>query len=322
VRLAVVRDYLPLALHQAERDSEHVHHLRVGTRRARAALDIFACCLPPKVYKAARKRLRNIRRVAGEARDWDVFLARLTQDWDVFLASLTQSRREQGRKLGPGLDCLVGYSVARREAAQLQLQEAGKDYPFAFDRFLAETVAAVHKPHDPGLRMLLDLARPLLTGLLKELDEAASRDLEDPEQLHQVRLLGKRLRYAMEVFADCFASAFREQLYPAVEEMQEVLGNANDSSVACGRLEALSARLQALVPAEWQRYRPGLEGLLHYHQTRFFHERQRFQDWWTRWCQSGGAAAFFTLLKDPGDRSVDVAPPHFALSTPRPADSS
>ena len=58
VRLEVVRDYLPLALQQADKDPEHVHQLRVGTRRARAALDIFACCLPLKVYNGARKHLR------------------------------------------------------------------------------------------------------------------------------------------------------------------------------------------------------------------------------------------------------------------------
>jgi hypothetical protein len=155
VRLKVVRDYLPLALRQADNDPEHVHKLRVGTRRARAALDIFACCLPSKVYKGARKYLRNIREVAGEARDWD-----------VFLASLTQGIREHGRKLWPGLDCLVGYVVAKREAAQLQLEEVGKISPFACERFLAETVAAVHKPDDLRLRTLVDLALPQLSGLL------------------------------------------------------------------------------------------------------------------------------------------------------------
>src|SRR5262249_1709117 len=100
--------------------------------------------------------------------------------------------------------------------------------------FLAETVAAVHRPDDPHLVTLLDLARPLLTGLLEKLDQAASRNLDDYEHLHQVRILGKRLRYAMEVFADCFAPAFREKLYPMVEQMEEVIGNANDSYVAGG----------------------------------------------------------------------------------------
>src|SRR5690349_24128611 len=77
VRLDVVREYLPLALHEADKDPEHVHQLRVGTRRARAALDIFALCLPQKAYKSAKKLLRGLRRAAGEARDWDVFRAGL-----------------------------------------------------------------------------------------------------------------------------------------------------------------------------------------------------------------------------------------------------
>jgi CHAD domain-containing protein len=302
VRLEVVRDYLPLALRQADNDPEHVHQLRVGTRRARAALDIFAFCLPSKAYKGARKNLRHIRQVAGEARDWD-----------VFLAGLTQGARGRGRGRWPGLDCLVGYVVAKREAAQLRLEEAGKSFPFAFERFLAETVAAVHKPADARLRTLVDLALPRLSGLIRDLDEAARLDLEDYEHLHRIRIHCKRLRYAMEVFADCFAQAFRAELYPAVEAMQEILGNANDSYVACRRLDALSARLQALAPVEWKRHRPGLEGLRQYHQSRLPQERERFQDCWARWRQSGGEAAVFALLENAGEPTVEVPPPRIAL---------
>jgi CHAD domain-containing protein len=302
VRLEVVRDYLPLALWQADNDHEYVHQLRVGTRRARVALEIFACCLPSKVCKGARKHLRNICQVAGEARDWD-----------VFLASLTPWAREHGRKPRPVLDCLVGYVVAKREAAQFQLEEVGQNYPFAFERLLAETAAAVQKPKDLRLRMLVDLALPRLTGLLRELNEAASLDLEDYEHLHQVRILGKRLRYSMEVFADCFAPAFRAELYPAIEAMQEILGNAHDSYVAYRRLDTLSARLQALAPVEWKRHRPGLEDLLQYHESRLPQERERFQDWWARWCQSGSEATFSALLKNAGEPSGEMPPLQIAL---------
>src|SRR4051812_10904613 len=73
VRLGVVRDSLPRALSPSAEDPEHVHQLRVAPRRAGAALDIFELCLPAKVYKSAKKRIRRIRRAAGAARDWDVF---------------------------------------------------------------------------------------------------------------------------------------------------------------------------------------------------------------------------------------------------------
>src|SRR5438105_1841471 len=120
---------------------------------------------------------------------------------------------------------------------------------------------------------LSDLAHPVLNSLLRELDLAAGLDLNDYEHLHQVRIIGKRLRYAMEVFADCFAAEFRERHYPAVEEMQEILGRANDSHVARQRLEALRERLRAMLPERWKRYRPAFEALLQFHTERLPRER-------------------------------------------------
>jgi CHAD domain-containing protein len=290
VRLEVVRDYLPRAVHEADKDPEFVHQLRVGTRRARAALDIFAACLPDKGYRTARKHLRRIRRAAGEARDWDVFLAAL--------AAWPRPRTDKQR---PGLDLLAGYAAGQRNVAQAHLEQIRLRYPFGFDRLLAETVAAVHKPHPAhGLYMLADLARPLLAGLLDDLDAAAARDLNDYGNLHQVRIAGKRIRYAMEVFADCFAAPFRDEAYPAVEEMQEILGNANDSHVAARRLEELRGRLRVLLPDRGKRYRPGIDTLLRYHQRRLPRERQRFLEWWQRWCASGRARLSQGVLRDPG----------------------
>src|SRR6516165_2489416 len=181
VRLELVRDALPPALHEAEQDPEHVHQLRVATRRARAALDIFADCLPPKAYKRVRRELRDLRRAAGEARDWD-----------VFLLALAERQRKPPARQRPGLDFLTGYALSRRLAAQDHLLAAGEKQPFASDRLLAETVAAVHRPHVNGTaRVLMDLARPTLGALLGELEEAAGRDLHDYAHLHQVRIMGK-----------------------------------------------------------------------------------------------------------------------------------
>jgi CHAD domain-containing protein len=289
VRLEVVRDHLPLALDESDKDTEHVHQLRVGTRRAGAALEIFAGCLPEKVYRTARKKLRKVRRAAGEARDWD-----------VFLLGLTQPERSPTPKQRAGFDFLIGYAVAQRDASQAHLQDVAKDYPFSFDRFLAETVAAVHKPHGAqASHTLIDLARPMLSRLLTELDGAAAEDLDDYDNLHQVRITGKQLRYAMEVFADCFARAFREEVYPAVEEMQEMLGRANDSHVATQRLERLREKLRKTLPGEWQRCKTGLDALLRFHRDRLPREQHRFGEWWQRWQHSGGEAAFASLLKSP-----------------------
>lgn len=299
VRLELVRDCLPPALHEAEDDPEHVHQLRVATRRARAALDIFADCLPQKALKRAKRDLRDLRRAAGEARDWD-----------VFLLALAERPRKPAPRQRPGLDFLAGYALSRRLAAQDHLLAAGQKHPFASDRLVADTVAAVHHPHDNGAaRGLIDLARPALDGLVKELDAAAGRDLHDYAHLHQVRIVGKRLRYAMEVFADCFEPAFKEELYPAVEQMQEILGNANDSHVASGRLAELRDRAKALLGDEAKRVLPGIDGLRRYHQERLPRERRLFEAWWARWRETGGEAAFAALLKIPAVVSRRVGDP-------------
>lgn len=294
VRLEVVRDYLPRALHEADSDIEIVHQLRVGTRRARAALDIFTPCLPQEMYKKLRRSLRTIRRAAGEARDWDVLLADLL-DWG----------RQQRTRRRPGVNVLIGCAVARREAAQAHIQELGDDYPAIFAALLTETLAAIRQPDDANASTLSDLATPLLSELLDELDQAASGNLEDYNQLHEVRIIGKRLRYAMEVFAGCFAPRFREEFYPAVEAMQEILGTANDSHVAAGRLKTLRQRLQTLPATEWKRFKPGIDGFLQYHEDRVVRERKRFQAWWDDWQRSGGEAAFAMMLADRKQTAAD-----------------
>ena len=72
---------------------------------------------------------------------------------------------------------------------------------------------------------------------------AADGDLSDVKALHSFRIAGKRLRYAMELFAAAFPPAFREELYPLVEELQEKLGEINDHAAAAARLEEWQAEL-------------------------------------------------------------------------------
>src|SRR5258707_8114058 len=74
MRLGAVHERLPAAVFHADADMENVHQLRVSTRRAAAALRIFADCLPARLCEKTRKTLRALRRSAGAARDWDVFL--------------------------------------------------------------------------------------------------------------------------------------------------------------------------------------------------------------------------------------------------------
>jgi CHAD domain-containing protein len=286
-RLKVVQDYLDLALREPEKDMEHVHQLRVATRRAAAALDIFESCLSRRTYRRVQRQLRRLRRAAGAARDWDVF-------------SLTLAAPNRRLNDAPGIDFLLGYALGQRYAAQQALEVVGGDLAAAFDNLLDKALDAIEEPpsrHAP--QTLVDLARPMLASLLAELEEAGQQDLNNYEHLHQVRIVGKRLRYAMEVFVGCFPPAFRDMLYPPVEEMQEMLGRANDSQMAARRLAELRQRTRAAWPADWKRFQPALDRLLRYHQRRLPQERRRFIAWWQRWHKSEIRAMFCMLVQTP-----------------------
>lgn len=280
VRLEVVHAYLEPVLKSSEKDPEMVHDLRVGTRRATAALDVFAYLLPNKACKKARKRLKKLRRAAGMARDWDVFFTTL----------------DEQTPLRAGGDALRGYVIGRRLATQAELRQEGQAFADNFEAFssgIITEVASEPGKHEP--QVLRGLAGPLLSDLLEELRQAAGRDLTDFAHLHRVRIIGKRLRYAMELFVDCFEAPFRDQLYPLVEEMQDILGRANDSHVAHSHLGELRRFMRAAHPKLWKRYKADVDALQRFHQRRLTLERRAFVKWWRAWEQTHHAV-FAALL--------------------------
>ncbi len=270
VRLQVVADVLPRALFEND-EPEHIHQLRVATRRAAATMRIFRNCLPRKVRRRVRKRLRELRWAAG-----------LVRDCDVFLADLQECRRAVPSEAQPGLDFLAGYVLAQRRAVQSELLTATHGFDFDFEPTVAAAVAGVRHSRRAALP-LITLAEPLIVGLRDALQQSLAGNLDDGEQLHRVRIAGKQLRYAMEIFVDCFAPPFRDAFYPLVEELQETLGRINDSHVANVRLDTLIAPMRAHPLAEWQRLQHGVDELTRYHCERTLRERERFADWLTRW---------------------------------------
>src|SRR5262245_17768361 len=185
MRLQAVASRLPQAAKQAGEDVEHVHQLRVATRRAAAALRTFAILAPGKPLRRVRRKLKRLRHAAGDARDWDVFLLGL-----VAREKVAAARRA-------GLDFLIGFAQGRRQAAQAALLEAHEEVATRFEQASAALLERLRLPNDMPKRLeLRDLAAPHLSALLRELEEAAAADLADYENLHAIRIVGKRLRYA------------------------------------------------------------------------------------------------------------------------------
>ncbi|MBX9578730.1 MAG: CHAD domain-containing protein [Gemmataceae bacterium] len=273
-RFEVIRHYLPLAVEMSDDDPGYVHQLRVGTRRAGTALRAFAPCLPRKRLKAARRALRGLRQAAGDARDWDVFRAGLVK----------ARNRGVGDDARPAFDFLLGYALGERAAAQARLVEAAAEVG---PGYLADTTllpARARPPKGDGSpRTFGDLADAHLGRLFADLSAAVAADPESPDALHQLRILAKRLRYAVEIFAGCYGPPLRAEVYPAVERLQEVLGRVQDAAVGAARLEGLRDRLRRAVPDEWGRLGPGVEGLIGDRGAAVGAGREAFRAWRADW---------------------------------------
>jgi CHAD domain-containing protein len=51
---------------------EHLHDMRVATRRLRAAMEVFEPCFPRKRYRKSLKKVKRLADALGERRDRDV----------------------------------------------------------------------------------------------------------------------------------------------------------------------------------------------------------------------------------------------------------
>ncbi len=285
-RLGMVRHFLPLAGTQAHEDVEYVHQLRVATRRTGAALRVFKPVLSRKRLRMAKETLRAVRQAAGSARDWDVFLEFL---------SISNALRASGSE--PTIDFLTGYALGERAAAQEVLTRVAEQSQPAVDELCETLPESADRAEEGGPRTFGDLAAGHLTALFDGFAAAIAANPTSPHDLHQLRILGKRVRYAMEVFVDCFAPPFRDILYPAVERVQEVLGTVQDGNVGLARIGAIRIRVTAAKPDTADRIEKGLAGLERELRQSIRSEARVFRQWIRQWKKLTGEHPLTELLR-------------------------
>ncbi len=217
--LSPVVPQLKLAAESPADEVESVHQMRVATRRAQACLTLFGSTLAKGRRQRLARRLKTLRKVAGAARDLDVLLARLGPRMQDVPRSPLQAIFEDLRK--------------RRRAARKPIKKAWKQAQRAnWAEYFDETVERVRWRSSGPEPIFQNVARrelqPLVDAFLREGD----RDVTSSKQLHELRLAGKRLRYAIELLSGAFDSTLRDQIYPVFRSVQQQLGEIIDHEVA------------------------------------------------------------------------------------------
>ena len=96
-QVAAVRKEVPGVL--AATDIEHIHRMRVATRRLRSTLPLFPLCFSGKRIRRWRRGLREITRSLGDARDTDVQIAFLRE----FVSEVRSGRAAGNRAMLPAV---------------------------------------------------------------------------------------------------------------------------------------------------------------------------------------------------------------------------
>jgi CHAD domain-containing protein len=224
--------------------------------------------------KATKRTLRRIRRAAGDARDWD-----------VFLASLPEAKPLSAATAKPALDFLIGYAIGERTAAQQRLMDAAAEAGPLFTE-QSEELPNRAKPQDANPPANFGALAALQLGeLFREFTAAVEANPTEPEALHALRIVGKRLRYALEIFADCFPPAIKETIYPVVERLQDVLGDIQDGAVGTKRLACVRGTVGAVMPAQLKRVKKGIDGLTATMRAKLPAGKKAFAAWRKEWLE-------------------------------------
>ena len=227
IALSVIRLILHDPVVRLDLDPEGVHQARVATRRLRSDLRTFRALVEPDFASAVRDELGWLAAILGEVRDGDVLLERFRRriaelsdeeqrDAAAVLATLEQDRDAAHARL---LETLR----SSRYVELLELLVRAANAPALVDAADAPALDVV-----PGL-----VRRPwhALAKRVKALDENPSDD-----ELHEIRIRTKRVRYAADAVAPVVGKQARS-FARAAAGLQEALGDVNDAVVAARWLD-------------------------------------------------------------------------------------
>lgn len=207
-------------------DLEGVHSMRVASRRLRSALRDFTPHLKKRGLSSSLRQIKQIADALGKVRDQDVAILALeqlrskapAQVADV-LSELIQIRQQSRDKARQQLEAVI---------TKIRLKQLGLVFTTAVEASLArnEQKAARSAPS------YIEIARSIILERLKEL-EKLSNSLYRPlkvRPLHDMRIAAKRLRYAIELFQECWG----KDIAPFADEvarLQQSLGELHDCDV-------------------------------------------------------------------------------------------
>jgi len=233
-------------------DIEGVHQMRVGLRRMRSAVRLFRPAIPAEIGRPWADEMRELAQMLGPARDLDVFitegLTAISGELPLPGETALQERAEQLRAEAyvTVREMLDGerYANFKRDFRQWLETEGWNQGPLS------------EKNQKNLSRKVRKFARKRLSKQhQKVLAQGEGADSHSAEQLHELRIECKKLRYAAEFFTPLFSGM--DDFIDHLKDLQDLLGVINDAEVTQSLLNQL---LEGTDNSEMQRYADGVMG--------------------------------------------------------------
>ena len=266
---------------------EGVHQLRVAVRRLRSSLSTFRTAIPEALHTELNDELRWLGNSFGPARDWDVFVTETLAMLDERMPhdeaiALLRAESEDMRSDGY---VMVRETLASPRYTELLLRLMAWLEGVGWDEGLSEGQDEIQD------MPVLDFARVNLRKAYKKMRQFGDSHHEAAdEDLHRLRILGKRMRYTSEFFSSLFPSEKTAKFLARLVDLQDTLGSLNDALVASHLLHDLE-EAHAGRPEEAQQLAMRSAGIIAgYHAARIQSAREHFGGVWERFT---GAKTFW-----------------------------
>lgn len=258
-RLIGVEHYLQQLSGRDLSQVEGVHQLRVWCRRSEAAIKLFRTLLVKSKSKQLLTSLKLLRRAAGPLRDRDVLLAQLTAHDSGATAEGVANFIRQER---------AGYATPLRKLRK-QWIDQGK---IAREQKRVKSLVKQSRHQDALMPFFQSQLAPLAEAFFEQ-SRAKPRAVS---ALHELRIAGKRLRYAMEIAASSFDESFRDVLYQRLSLVQDRLGAICDHATQSQHLaDLLKAKKWSAAERKWISIRAAREKKLASEKI------AKFRAWWS-----------------------------------------
>ncbi len=247
------RRRLRLAATALPDEVEHVHRLRISTRRSLAALDVFREYLPAGRAERIAKQMTKLRQLAAQARDLDVMIQQRDADLSSerkLLKRLRKNRLQAQKPIVSAYDSLRKRKSYRHECRKLLA---------SLDRF------------DSAIQPQFSTwATRKLAIYVAVFFSQSPLDVTELKELHRFRVAAKKFRYILEILQPAFPANTYALVMPAFQRLQELLGQVNDHAVAIDRIRFMKDQGLKVDDGVLQREQEGLDSV-----------RREFASWWT-----------------------------------------